>query len=113
MSVSFCSANLAVGIAVWCRALLPQILGQTLPTINATQKSAAVHALPAAGLDVALGYGEGIFVEAEPAGITLKTRALGPSSGDSKRLFAVKLTESELLETAAEGLQVQVCPREA
>ena len=106
-----CSADLACGIAVWSRAILPQILGGSLPSLQSVQLSEAhnVHSLSPALTDVALKYGEGVLEESEDFGDQPpKATRLGPIVDDPKGLFALKLTETVLLRRAEEGVQVQV-----
>lgn len=102
-----------MAVAVWCRVLLPQLLGQQLPSTG-NQKPASAAAVPrlsASGATAALDYLETVLqlARSTSSGPVLP-RVLGPADSDPKGPWAFKVSDTELLRASLTGISVQVSP---
>lgn len=100
---------MAVAVAVWCRVLLPQLLGQQLPSLAAQKQAAApaVHKLVPSCATAALAYLSEALAMARGDASSIGVQRLGPEDGDPKGLWALKAADTYLLRAAQEGIAVE------
>lgn len=106
-----CRSNLAVAVAVWARVLLPQLLGHPLPSVGAQKlpEDGAVPRLSTAAATATLKYIEELLALGRKNPV--KSTRLGPTDGDTKGTWALKVSDTLLLQQAKTGIPVQVCPQ--
>ena len=97
-------------MAVWTRVLLPQVLGEDLPSRSA-QKPAASQPVPKlspSGVDSALSYIDRAFALAREGSAKVGVQRIGPADGDARGLWALKASDTRLLRAAHDGITTQV-----
>lgn len=107
--LSSCRSNPGAVVAFWTRVLLPQVLGSDLPPL-ANQKPLLkpVTKISSSGVSAALTFmRETLEKNAKLEGKPRLVR-VGPSEGDPKGYWALKVTETPLLHAARAGIDTQV-----
>ena len=97
-------------MAVWTRVLLPQVLGEDLPSTSAQKPAASqpVHKLSPSGVDSALSYIDRAFALAREGSAKVGVQRIGPADGDARGLWALKASDTRLLRAAQDGINAQV-----